>query len=382
MIRSPDHEILSETARRFVSERYRFEERRKLVASELGFSLENWRLMAELGWLGLPFAEASGGLGGSLEDLAVLMEAFGRALVLEPYLSTVVVAGGILEASGSEAQKRALVPEIAEGRMLLAFAHQEPRSRFDLASVETRALATGSGYRLDGRKALVEGAPAAHRLIVSARVEGERASPDGIGLFLVDRDAAGLTIHSYPTVDGRRAAEVELDGVEVGGDGVLGEPGGAHDIIDRVARGTITALGAEAVGSMGALVDSTRDYLRTRRQFGVPLATFQALQHRMVDMYVEYELSRALVFRAAASLPEEDSLEAWETASAIKVQVGTAGRHIGKEAIQLHGGMGMTSDLAVGHHFKRITAIDLALGTAEYHLSRLGGAPSRDEPPR
>lgn len=369
MTRTEEQRLLKESVDRFVAERYGFAERRRLASSELGFSEDHWKLMAELGWLALPFEEAYGGLGAGSAEVAILMEAFGRALAVEPYASTVVLAGGLLAATGSEAQKRALLPRIGEGELRLAFAHAEPESGFDLAHVAARATEAHGAFRLSGRKAVVVQAAAAHQLLVSARVEGEALDPRGIALFLVDRDASGLRVESYPTVDGLRAGEVVLSETpaERMGDGE------ALEAIETAVHRTIVALGAEAVGSMGALVHDTTAYLKTRHQFGVPLASFQALQHRLVDLYVDYELSRALVFRAAASIDSEEPEEAAHTASAVKAQIGKAGRRIGKEAIQLHGGMGMTDDLPVGHYFKRLTMIDVSFGNADAHLKRLLG---------
>ena len=357
-----DQELLKESVDRFVREAYTFDRRQALVASELGFSREHWKQFAELGWLALGFAEEHGGLGGSALDSAVLMEAFGRALLVEPYFTTVVLGGKVLEATGAHD----LIPSIVEGELLIALAHSEPESRFDLTAVETRAEPAGSGFRLHGRKSFVLHAATADKLIVSAR-----AGDEGVSLFLVDRESEGVSLRGYATVDGLRAADIALEDVHVEEQALLGERGGALAAIEPVIDRAITLLAAEAVGAMGALNKSTFDYLKTRHQFGVPIGSFQALQHRAVDMFVDYELSRALAYRAAAAIENLEGRERARAASAAKVQIGRAGKRIGQEAIQLHGGMGMTNELAIGHYFKRLSMIDVLFGNVDHHLERL-----------
>jgi pimeloyl-CoA dehydrogenase small subunit len=362
--------LLKDSVERFVERDYPFDKRRELAASEEGFSRAVWARFAEFGWLAAPLPEAHGGLGGSAVEVAVLMEAFGRGLVLEPYLSTVILGGGLLSLGGGDAQKAALLPAVAEGRHMLAFAYAEPQSRYNPADVETRAERRGDGYILNGCKSVVFHGATADTLIVSARTAGASRDAEGIGLFLVEREAEGLTLRSYPTVDGLRAAELQLEEVAVEGRAVVGEAEGAMPLIERVLDQAVIAVCAEAVGVMGALLEATRAYLEARIQFGVPIGSFQVLQHRVVDMFMAHELSRALVYRAAAAMAEKDAAGRAAAASAAKVQIGKAGRMIGQSAIQLHGGMGMTEELAVGHHFKRLSMIGALFGDADHHLRR------------
>ena len=362
--------LLKDSVERFIERDYPFDTRRDLAAGEEGFSRAVWARFAEFGWLAAPLPEAHGGLGGSPVDVAVLMEAFGRGLVLEPYLSTVILGGGLLSLGGSDAQKTALLPPLAEGKLLLAVAYAEPQSRYNPGDVETKAEWRDNAYLLNGRKSVVFHAATADKLIVSARPAGEARDAAGIGLFLVDREAEGLTLRAYPTVDGLRAAELWLKDVTVGGGAAVGEVEGALPTIEQVLDQAMIAVCAEAVGTMGALLEATRAYLETRVQFGVPIGSFQVLQHRVVDMFMAYELSRALVYRAAAALAAEDAAGRAAAASAAKVQVGKAGRMIGQAAIQLHGGMGMTEELAVGHHFKRLSMIRALFGDTDHHLRR------------
>ncbi|HJO73390.1 MAG: acyl-CoA dehydrogenase [Rhodospirillales bacterium] len=381
-----EQKMLKESAERFIERDYTFAARRELAAGELGFGRENWARFAELGWLAVALPEAHGGLGGSLLDVAVLMEAFGRGLVVEPYVPSVVLGGGLVALAGAEAQKDALLPPLAEGRLMLALAHGEPQSRFNLADVETTAKETTSGdggYVLDGHKCVVLNAAAADRIVVSARTSGAARQPDGITLFLVDRQADGVVLRPYATQDGRRAAEVGLVGVRVGSGDVLGAVGGGLPLVERVVDDAIVAVAAEAVGAMEALIAATREYLKTRQQFGVPIGDFQVLQHRVVDMFMACELSRALTYRAAASPADGGARARGRAASALKVRIGEAGKLVGQQAVQLHGAMGMTDELDVGHYFKRLTMIGALFGDAGHHLERfvaLGGAATGQGP--
>lgn len=367
---SEDQALLKDSAERFIEKEYGFETRRALAASAEGFSRENWRRFAEFGWLAAPLPEAHGGLGGTALHLAVLMEAFGRGLVVEPYLASVVLGGGLLAEGGDAEQQARLLPALAGGELMLAFAYAEPQSRFDLADVETRAERDGGGFRLTGRKSVVFHAATADKIIVSARSAGAARDREGLSLFLLDREAPGLTLRPYATVDGLRAAEVTLDGVKAARDSVIGELDAALPLIEAAVDRAIIAVSAEAAGAMDVLVGITRDYLKTRVQFGVPIGSFQVLQHRVVEMFAAAELSRALTYRAAAALQAADALHRARAASAAKVQACKAGRLIGQEAIQLHGGMGMTDELAVGHYFKRLTTIGALFGDLDHHLRR------------
>jgi len=365
-----EQSMLRESAQRFVENEYGFEARRALVASDDGFSRAHWQQFAELGWLAMALPEEHGGLGGGAVETAVLMEVFGRGLVVEPFFATIVLGAGLVADAGSVEQQAAILPAVAEGGMLLAFAHGEPTSRFDLNAVATRAEKNPGGYTLTGHKAVAWHAGAADKLIVSARSDGGERDETGITLFLVDPKAKGVTVRSYATNDGQRAGEVILDGVEAGVSDVLGEVGGAYPAIAAAADRAMIALGAEACGAMAALVEQTQEYLKTRQQFGVPLSKFQVLQHRLVEMFNEQGMSRAVVYRAAATLGSADAATRAKSAAAAKAQIGKSGKFVGQQAVQLHGGMGMTDELPVGHYFKRLSMIDVSFGNAEYHRRR------------
>ncbi len=367
---SEEQRLLQESVDRFIERDYAFAARRKLVESEEGFGRENWATFAELGWLAVTLPEAHGGLGGTPIETMFLMEAFGRGLVVEPYLATVILGGGLLAFGGGEAQQSELLPQLAEGKLMLAFAYAEPQSRFNLADVETTAKKQKGGYVLSGRKSVVLHAPSADKIIVSARTAGKARDTGGISLFLVDKGTKGLSLRPYPTVDGLRAAEVSLDKVSVGADAVLGEPDAALPVIERVADHAIAALCAEAVGAMRELVTRTQEYLKTREQFGQKLSSFQVLQHRMVDMFMAQELSKSSTYMAAMTVTDEDSAVRARGASSAKAQIGQAGKFVGQQAIHLHGGMGMTDELPIGHYFKRLTMIDVMFGNADFHLKR------------
>ncbi|SMF04353.1 pimeloyl-CoA dehydrogenase, small subunit [Tistlia consotensis] len=368
---SDEQRLLKESVDRLVADHYGFDDRRRYQAGPGGFSEAMWARYAELGLLGLPFAEADGGFGGGPVETAIVMEAFGRGLVLEPYLATVVLAGGLLRHAADAGQKAGLVPEIAAGRLRLAFGYAEPQSRYDLFDVETRAERVEGGWRISGRKGLVLHGDSADAVIVTARTAGDRRDRAGIGLFLVRADAPGLTRQGYPTQDGLRAAELVLDGVRVGGEALIGDPGGALPVVERVADEAVAALCAEAVGCFDEMNAITLDYLKTRQQFGTTIGSFQVLQHRAVDMFVELEQSRSMALYAGMMADDEDPQERARAVSAAKVQIGKSARAIGREAIQLHGGVGMTMEHRIGHYFKRVTMLDLLLGDVGHHLARL-----------
>jgi alkylation response protein AidB-like acyl-CoA dehydrogenase len=368
-----DQQLLAESADRFVRDEYGFEARKKILASDDGFSREHWGKFAELGWLALPLPEEHGGIGGSAVDLAVLLECMGRGLVVEPYYATVVLGAAAVQQAGSAAQQSAILPGVAEGTTMLAFGHSEPKSRFDLAHVETAAKQDGGGWRLSGHKAVVLHAASADHIVVSARTSGAITDRDGITLFLVDPKAKGVSLRGYPTVDGLRAAEVMLSDVAVGADAVLGPVGGGADAIDAVADRALVGLSAEACGAMDAVVRQTTEYLKTREQFGAKIGSFQALQHRVVEMLAAKEFARALTYRAAGLVDTASPSERARAAAAAKAETGRAGKRIGQEAVQMHGGMGMTVDMAVGSYFKRLTMIDTAFGNAGHQLRRFAG---------
>ncbi len=367
---SEEQRLLDETVRRLVKDEYDIVKRKSYIAAPEGFSRKLWARYAELGLLGLPFAESEGGFGGSAVETMIVMESFGRGLVVEPYLAAIVLGAGLVSLAGSAAQKRAILPQVASGKRLLAFAHGERQSRYALADVETTASREGGGWVLDGRKGVVLNGDSADTLIVSARSAGTSRERRGITMFLVDTKAKGVGIRGYPTVDGLRAAEVTLESVRVAGDAVLGEPDGAYPVIEHAVDRALAALCAEAVGIMETLNAVTLDYLKTRKQFGVPIGAFQALQHRMADMVVEHEQAKSMAMLAALSADLTDVAERRRVISAAKVQIGKSGRFVGQQSIQLHGGIGMTEEYLAGHYFKRLTMIEQSFGDTDHHLNR------------
>jgi alkylation response protein AidB-like acyl-CoA dehydrogenase len=372
-----EQKLLAESVARFVAKDYPFEARRKLLASEEGWSRDTWKTFAELGWLAAPFAEDHGGLGGGPVEAAIVMEAFGKGLVLEPYLPTVVLGGTLLAAGG----RRDLLAKLVEGALQISLAWVEPKARFDLAQVETRAARKDGGFALSGQKGVAFNAAAADWIVVPARTAGGVKEKQGITLFLVPKDAKGLTVRPYRTVDGVRAAEVTLENVALGAEGVLGEVDWGHALLEAAIDRGIAAVSAEAAGIMGHIVATTRDYLKTRKQFGVPLASFQVLQHRSVDMYVLAEQATSMAYRAAVLADAREPADRARAVSAAKAWIGKAGRQVGQEAIQMHGGMGMTEEMPVSHYFKRLTMIDTLFGDHRFHRRRfaaLGGHVEKD----
>jgi pimeloyl-CoA dehydrogenase small subunit len=363
-----EQRLLKDSVDRLIADQYQFEQRKKYMAEPDGWSSAVWQQYAELGLLGLPFAEAHGGFGGGPVETMIVMEAFGRGLVLEPYFATVILGGGLIRRGASAAQQQALLPLVTQGKLKLAFAHVERQSRYDLADVATKAVQNGGAWVLDGAKSVVLHGDCADRLLVSARVSGERRDRTGVGLFLVDASAAGVSRRGYPTQDGLRAAEVMLSGAR--GE-PIGEVGNALSVVEHVVDEAIAALCAEAVGTMQVMHETTLEYLKTRQQFGRPIGQFQVLQHRSVDMLVELEQARSMAMFAAVMAAEEDAMERRRAIAAAKVQIGRSGKHVGQEAIQLHGGIGMTAEYKVGHYFKRMTMIDKMFGDADGHLAML-----------
>jgi pimeloyl-CoA dehydrogenase small subunit len=367
-----EQRLLRDSVDRLLADHYDFAKRRSYLAEPEGHSKDMWGRYAELGLLGLPFAEEYGGFGGGAIETMLVMEAFGRVLALEPYLATVVLSGTALRLAGSDAQQSAILPQIAEGAMTLAFAHGERQARYDLNDVLTTAKANArGGWVLDGAKSVVVYGDNAERLIVSARSSGERDDPDGIGLFLVDPKANGVARRSYPMRDGTRAAEISLSGVEVGADDVLGESGKALPVIERVVEAGIAAVAAEAVGAMEAMHAMTLEYLKTRQQFGKPIGQNQALQHRSAEMLIALEQGRSMAMLAAMMVDEPDAQERAHNISMAKVGVGQSARFVSQNAVQLHGGIGMTEEYAVGHYFRRCMVIEHLFGDTAHHLSRI-----------
>jgi pimeloyl-CoA dehydrogenase small subunit len=366
---SDDQRLLKESVDRWVADQYRFEQRKKYADEPAGYSAAMWGQITEMGLLGLKFEEMLGGFNGGAVETAIVMEAFGRGLVLEPFFATVILGGGLLRRAAPEAMLGALAPLVAGGKLKLAFAHVERHSRYDLADVGTTARKDGGGFVLDGAKSVVIHGDSADRIFVTARLAGAQRDRDGIGLFLLDPAAAGVARRGYPTQDGLRAAELVLTHVRVSADAMLTDH--ALPVIEHVIDEAIAALCAEAVGAMQAMQELTLEYLKTRKQFGRPIGSFQVLQHRSVDMLVAVEQARSMAMFAAMMVEEENPIERRKAISAAKVQIGRSGRHVGQEAIQLHGGIGMTQEYAVGHYFKRVTMIDQLYGDADTHLSFL-----------
>ena len=366
---SEEQLALQDTLQRFISRDYEFDKRRAFSASPAGFSAAAWSQYAELGLLSLPFAEEFGGLGGSAVDIMLVMEQFGQGLLLEPYLSTVVTCGSLIQDSASDALKQRLLPQIAAGTLKLSLAAYEAAGRYDLSYVGCTAQQSGGSWRLSGRKTVVPDGASADFFLVSARGSGKTGDRDGISLFLVPRDAQGLTIAAYPTQSGARAADLLLENVTVTAADLIGAAGSALPIIERAVDRAIAALCAEAVGIINALNQATLSYLKTRKQFGVAIGTFQALKHKMADMLIAAEQSRSMAIIAAVNADSDNAAERHRAVSAAKAYIGQAGRLVGQHAVQMHGGMGVVDELIVSHYFKRLTLIDLSLGDADYHLA-------------
>lgn len=368
-----EQELLRSSIQKLLRDQYDFETRRKIVATEDGWSRKHWSTFAELGLLAAPFAEASGGLGGGPLATMIVMKEFGRHLVVEPYFETVVLAGGLIETDGTDAQREALLPPIMAGEAIWALAWTEGKSRYDLNNVSTTAKRSGDKYILNGAKAAVIGAPWADKLIVSARTSGGPRDRTGVSLFIVDRQSAGLHLQSFKTIDGRRAAEITFKDVSVPAGNLLGKEGEGVAALEASRDRAIAALCAEATGAMDVLNTSTLEYTKTRKQFGVTLGTFQVLQHRMVDMFIALEEATSLMQHLNLTIADGDPLGS-KLASGAKSKVGEAARFVGEQAIQLHGGMGMSDELNVGHYFKRIASINIQFGDPTYHLLRYARA--------
>lgn len=366
-----EQSILKDSLDRLLAEQYGFEQRRRIMASPEGFSAGMWGRYAEMGLMALPFAEGDGGLGGTPVETMLVMEAFGKALALEPYLPTVVLGGSLIRFGGNDAQRAELVPAVADGSMKFAFAQGERNSRWDLHHVETAAAKDGAGWRISGRKFVVLGGDCADRLFVTARTAGSARDEGGIGVFLVDARAPGVSVRGYRTQDGQRGAEVSFDNAAVGPDAAFGDPEGGLALARRAVDAAIAALCAEAIGAMDAMHALTVDYLKVRKQFGVPIGQFQVLQHKAVDMFVAIEQARSLAFYATSMADSDDEAERAAAIHAAKAEIGRGGRIAGENAIQLHGGVGMTEEYAVGHYFKRVTMIDATFGDADHHLRAL-----------
>ena len=371
---SEEQQLLADSLRKYLANDYSFDARTKIVASPTGWSEKTWAAFAEMGLLGIPFAEEHGGFGGNAVDLMSVMEVLGEALVVEPYWTNVGVAGRLVARGGSEAQVKRILPALIQGKQRLAFAHTEAGSRYDLRYVGARAKPASGGFILEAEKRAVLHAAAADTLIVSARTSGGDGDAAGISLFLVDRGAPGVTLKEYRTIDELRAADLWLNDVSVPADAMLGGEGQALGLIEDMADYATALLCAEAVGGIRYANDTTLEYLKTRRQFGVPIGTFQALQHRMVEMVISYEQARSMACLACVKADAAGPPERRRVISAAKIKVADACRHVSQESVQMHGGMGMTEELKVSHTFRRLTMIAQTFGDAEHHLERFAAA--------
>ncbi len=367
---SDEQRLLSDAARRFVADRYDMAQRRRSMTDARGYSPEVWSTFAELGWLGVPLSEDVGGFGGGPVDLMVLMEALGRGVVIEPYLANVVLAGGLLARAGGDVAN-GLLERMITGETQLALAYAEPQARFDLNDVRTRAVRQGNGWRIDGGKSMVLNARAADTFIVICRTTGDQRDNTGLSAFAVPASAEGVRVRPYHNNDGTSSGNVELNGVVVDGSALIGAADGALPWLAQVIDMAAFAECANAVGAMEWTVDNPVSYLKTRVQFGKPLSVFQTLQHRLVDMYIAMEEMRSLTMAAALSF-EMDESESRKAVSAARVHLGTVGKKFGEEAIQMHGGIGMTDEFPVGHYYKRILAAGTLFGSGDHHLGRLG----------
>ena len=366
-----EQQMLKESVQKFVQKNYAFDARKKIIASEEGYSKENWELFAELGWLTVPFKEEDGGFGGSAVDLTVMMDEFGKSNLVEPFTPTVILSGGLISTLAGNDQKSGLLGPLMEGKLQLACAYAEADSRFNLSSVSTTATVEGDQVNIEGGKINVLNASNADKLLVVARESGGRTDREGISIFLVDSDSEGLLIQPYTNVDGKKAAQVGFASVSIPITARLGKVGQALSALETVVDRATVAVSAEAVGALEVLLQKTVEYSKTRKQFGSPIGTFQALQHRMADMFIECQLARSIVIMAAMKLDGSDSdVEKSKAVSAAKSRVGKAIEKVGQEAIQIHGGIGMTEELDVGHLFKRVTAIDIQFGNSDYHTAK------------
>jgi alkylation response protein AidB-like acyl-CoA dehydrogenase len=369
---SDEQRLLRESADRFVSETYTADHRRKVAGDPLGFSAKIWKQFADLGWLALPIAEAHGGLGGGAIEIGILMEAFGRGLVSEPYLSTVVIGASLISDCGTETQKQALLPDIADGSLYLAFAHSERQARFDLADVKTAAKKAPDGWRLDGHKTAVLDGSAAGQIIVSARLNDANGK---LCLFLVPQATRGLALRDFPRLGGGRACNLELRDVQLPADALLGDGPDALPAIEAVIDRAMAALGAEAVGIMQTLLDQTLEYTKIRKQFGRPLSANQVIRHRLADMAMQCDEARSMALRAAL-MADAEPVARSRAASGAKAKIGKCARFVAEQSVQLHGAMGVTEELDIGSYFKRLLAFDTLFGGSAHHYRRhaaLGG---------
>jgi alkylation response protein AidB-like acyl-CoA dehydrogenase len=364
--------MLVDSIEKFIANDYSFERRQQYASSDAGYSADVWATFADLGWTAVPFSEDDGGFDGGPVELMVMMQQFGRGLIVEPYLANIVLAGGVLRRAASSSQKTRFLQPLISGELQAALAVTEPQSRYDLANIETIATKDGDEWIINGRKGVVLNGGNAGLLIIPARTSGSNTDRNGITLFAVGGVADGVSRVTYPTVDGHQAAEIVLQDVRVESNAIIGKLDEGYAVIDAVVDEATLAVCAEAVGIMQILTDKTVEYSKNREQFGVPIGSFQALQHRMVDMLTACEQSYSLLLWAAMANADQTG-DAKQAISAIKYQVGTAGKKVGQEAVQIHGGMGVSWDVDIAHYFKRLTTIGQMFGNADWHLDRLVG---------
>ena len=366
---SEEQKMIQQSVERFVQENYDLTNRVKISSEDPGYSKEYWGSMADLGWLGLAFDEEDGGFGGNQIDTLVLMEQFGKGLVLEPFLANIVLAGGIIKRAASSAIKESIIPSLMEGKLQITLAYAEEQSRFDIEDVATAAREEDGGFVINGKKSMVLNAESADKIIVVTRTSGSQVDENGISLFIVDASSVGVEKQNFPTVDGLRASEITFEDVKVSSEALVGEKDKGFKILQSVVNDAILALSAEAVGAMEVLYKDTVEYTQQREQFDHALSDFQVLQHRMVDMFMEYEQCKSLLFRATLETVEDPDL-AQRTIHALKHLIGKSGIFVGESAVQLHGGMGVTEELRIGHFFKRLLVIDSQFGNADFHLDK------------
>ena len=364
-----EQKMIQQSVERFVQENYDLPNRIKISSEDPGFSKDYWSSMAELGWLGLAFSEEDGGFGGNQIDTLVLMEQFGKGLVLEPFLANVVLGGGSIKRGASQEIKDSIIPSLIDGSLQITLAYAEEQSRFDIEDIATAAREENDGFIINGKKSMVLNAESADKIVVVARTSGSQVDEEGISLFVVDADAEGIERENFPTVDGLRASEIIFKDVKATSTSLIGEKDKGFSILQAVVNDAILALAAEAVGAMEVLYKDTVEYTQQREQFDHPLSDFQVLQHRMVDMFMEYEQCKSLLFRATMETVQDPSLSQ-RTVHALKHLIGKSGIFVGESAVQLHGGMGVTEELRIGHFFKRLLVIDSQFGNADFHLDK------------
>ena len=361
--------LLDNMVTSFVRDNYDWDTRCSIVKTESGWKEENWKQFAELGLLGVPFDQTYGGLGGQATDVMIVMEQFGKGLVVEPYMPSIILAGGLISKLGSDKQKDSIIPEIISGNQRYVFAYAEPQSRFDLFDVKCSASLDGDNYVINGFKSVVFGASMATHVIISARTSGDQRSKSGITLFMVDIKSEGITLQNYPTIDEYRASEVVIENLKVSKDNILGSIDSSYEAIEEQIDLSTIAVCSEAVGILQVLKDSTNDYCKNRKQFGQPIGANQVIKHRLVDMMIEYEQAKSILYMAVTA-DLSNPIERRKAASAAKARIGKAIKFVGENAIQLHGGMGVVDEYMISHFFKRATMIGILFGNVDFHMKR------------